>query len=300
MIWLPSRSGRIEASSSSSDEPRDPLLEVVVGTPQPLGLALVAGRAVGPGQHVQPLELVAGVADVAAYGGVGPLARRRSRGSAGAARPAARPRRSSSLEKRSAFIRLRVSLAPTTSWWWKVTVPSASKRRVRGLPTSCISAANRETKSGPPPQPVLEVDRLLEHGQGVLVDVLVPVVLVALERAAPAARAARARPARSRPAASARAAGTARSTSLTSSSRTRSAEMISIRSAIAVIAATTVGVDGEAELGGEPGGPHHPQRVVGEGVLGRAGRAQHPVRQVDHPAVRVDELARRAAAPPSR
>ena len=56
-------------------EPRDPRLEVVVGAPQPVGLALVAGRAVGPGQDVQPLELVAGVADVAAYGRVGPLAR---------------------------------------------------------------------------------------------------------------------------------------------------------------------------------------------------------------------------------
>ena len=88
MIWLPSRSGRIEASSSSSREPGDPGLEVVVGTAQPLGLAPVAGGAVGAGEHVQPLELVAGVADVAAYGGVGPLARCRSRGSAGAARPA--------------------------------------------------------------------------------------------------------------------------------------------------------------------------------------------------------------------
>ena len=74
MIWLPSRSGRIAASSSCSEQPGDPLLEVVVRAPQPLGLALVAGGAVGAGQDVQPLELVAGVADVAAYGGVGPLA----------------------------------------------------------------------------------------------------------------------------------------------------------------------------------------------------------------------------------
>ena len=73
MIWLPSRSGRMEASSSCLREPRDALLEVVVGPAEPLGLAPVAGRAVGPGQHVQPGELVAGVADVAADGGVGPL-----------------------------------------------------------------------------------------------------------------------------------------------------------------------------------------------------------------------------------
>ena len=89
----------------------------------------------------------------------------------------------SSLENRSAFIRLRVSLAPTTSWWWKVTVPSSTNRRVRGLPTSCISAAKRDDEvRAAAGQPVLEVDRLLEHGQRVLVDVLVPVVLVALER----------------------------------------------------------------------------------------------------------------------
>ena len=52
-------------------------------------------------------------------------------------------------------------------------------------------------------------------------------------------------------------------------------------------------VDREAELGGEPGGPHHPQRVVGEGVLRPARRAQHPVREVDDAAVRVLELAAR-------
>src|SRR5690606_9793754 len=55
-------------------EPGDAGLEVVVGTPQPLGLAPVAGGAVGAGEDVQALELVAGVADVAADGGVGPLA----------------------------------------------------------------------------------------------------------------------------------------------------------------------------------------------------------------------------------
>ena len=75
MIWLPSRSGRIEVELLLLLEPGDPRLEVVVGAAQPLGLAAVAGGAVGAGQHVQPLELVAGVADVAAYGGVGPLAR---------------------------------------------------------------------------------------------------------------------------------------------------------------------------------------------------------------------------------
>ena len=82
-------------------------------------------------------------------------------------------------------------------------------------------------------------------------------------------------------------------TSFTSSSRTRSAEMISIRPAIARHRLDDRGVDGEAELRGEPGGPHHPQRVVGERVLRPARRAQHPVREVDDPAVRVLEVAAR-------
>ena len=112
---------------------------------------------------MQSFELVAGVPHVAAYGGVGPLA------GAVAVEPQVqldqpRTASTSSLENRSAFIRLRVSLAPTTSWWWKVTVPSSRKRRVLGLPTSCINAAKREMKSGAEPgQARFELDRLLEH-----------------------------------------------------------------------------------------------------------------------------------------
>ena len=46
----------------------------------------------------------------------------------------------------------------------------------------------------------------------------------------------------------------------------------------------------EVQLGGETRGPHHPQRVVGEGLLGRPGRAEHPRGQVFEAPVRVDEL----------
>ena len=53
-----------------------------------------------------------------------------------------------SLSKRSARIRFAVSLAPTTSWWRKLTAPSAPKRRVAGLPTSCTRAEKRRAKSG--------------------------------------------------------------------------------------------------------------------------------------------------------
>ena len=45
-------------------------------------------------------------------------------------------------------MRLRVIFAPTISWWWKDTEPFGSKRRVAGLPTSCMRAAKRRTKSG--------------------------------------------------------------------------------------------------------------------------------------------------------
>ena len=49
-------------------------------------------------------------------------------------------------------------------------------------------------------------------------------------------------------------------------------------------------VDLEAELRGEPRRPHHPQRVVGEGLLREPRRPQDAMGEVDHPAVRVDEL----------
>src|SRR4249919_1649282 len=37
-------------------QPRDPGLELVIGTTQTIGLALVAGRAVGAGEDVQAIE----------------------------------------------------------------------------------------------------------------------------------------------------------------------------------------------------------------------------------------------------
>ena len=76
------------------------------------GLALVAGRAVGAGELVQPRAAVAGVADVAAHGGVGPLAVAVAVEAQVQLDQLATPRRSSSLENRSACIRLRVILAP--------------------------------------------------------------------------------------------------------------------------------------------------------------------------------------------
>ncbi|KFC52602.1 hypothetical protein GY12_03525 [Micrococcus luteus] len=51
-----------------------------------------------------------------------------------------------------------------------------------------------------------------------------------------------------------------------------------------------LGGHGEAELRGEAGGAHHAQRVIGEGVLGGAGGAQHAGVQVPHAAEGVHEL----------
>ena len=51
--------------------------------------------------------------------------------------------------------------------------------------------------------------------------------------------------------------------------------------------------DVEAELGGEARRPHHPQRVVGEGLLGGGRRHQPPVDEVVEAAVHVDELEAR-------
>ena len=191
--------------------------------------------------------------------------RGRSRGSAGAARPACETASISALEKRSACIRLRVIFAPTTSWWWKVTVPSSRNLRVARLADVVHQRREPDTRSGAAAgQPVLEVDRLLEHRERVLVDVLVPVVLVALERAGSAARAARsaASPVSTSSVRPRRGCGAV--ISFTSSSRTRSAEMMSIRSRHAGHRRDHLGRDLEAELRGEPGRAHHPQRVVGE------------------------------------
>ena len=265
---------------------------------EPVGLALVAGGAVGAGEHVQPVELVAGVADVAAYGGVGPLPR-----------PVA--------------VEAQVQLDQLGD---RVDLVLGELQRLHPL----------AGQLGADHVVVVEGDHAVvaEPAGARLADVVhqggeagdeVGAAAAAGPRGRSTARArsgcARRRPcgggARRAPApgpaaraarASARPVSTSRrrprtgsgaSTSLTSSSRTRSAETIVIRSAIAVIAVDHLRGDGEAQLGGEPGGAHHPQRVVGEGVLGAPGRPQHPVGEVDHAAERVLELLVRAARAPS-
>ena len=229
MIWLPSRSGRIASSSSCACSRAIRSSSSSYGPAASRGPALVAGGAVGAGQPVQPVQQRTGVADVAAHRGVGPLARRRTRGSAGAARPAARRRRSASLGNRSACSRLRVILAPTTSWWWKLDAAARLERaRVRGLPMSCSSAASRSTRSGPGIGPSGRPPARSPARARSACARRRPCAGGARRSpaAAPAARAARARPGRCRPAAAGPAPGSARIDQLDQLVPDRSAETI--------------------------------------------------------------------------
>ncbi len=199
-----------------------------------------------------------------------------------------------SLSNRSARSRLATSLAPTTSWWWKLTPPPGSNRRVAGLPMSCSSAASRSTRSGPgtgPSRPGLQVDRLGQHGQRVLVDVLVPVVLVDLQAQGrelgqhvvgqagvhqhlePGTRVGREQQL-----------GQLVADPLGGHDLDPLGHLADRRA--------DVGVQPDPELGGEPRGPHHPQRVVVEGLLGAHRGAQDARGEVGQAAERVDERQR--------
>ena len=146
-----------------------------------------------------------------------------------------------SLLYRRARSRLRASLAPTTSWWWNVTVPPSTNRRVRGLadvvqqrrqPDDQVGGATRAAPPARWPAPARSASaRRRPCGGGAR----------RAPGSAPAARAASARPGRCRPAAAGPRRGASLIISLSSSSRTRSAETISRRAAISVIAATTSG-----------------------------------------------------------
>ncbi len=125
----------------------------------------------------------------------------------------------------------------------------------------------------------LEVDRLLEDGEGVLVDVLVSVVLVALE----AQRRQLGQDEVGQPGLHEQGEAQARV------GRTDQLDQL-VAHALGGDDVDPLGHvrhrrddlgrDVEAELGGEPGGAQHPQRVVAEGVLGTTRGPQDPVGQV--------------------
>ena len=298
MIWVPSRSGRRAASSSSAASSSIRASRLVVRAPQSVGLGLVPGGAVGPGQDVQPLQLVAGVADVAADGGVGPLP---------LAVAVEAQVQLDQLAHRRDLVRaepqrgqpLRASFAPTTSWWWNDTLPPGLELpggRLADVVQHRSQPADQVRLGG---QPRLQVDGLLEHGQAVLVHVLVPVVLVALQ------------PQRG-------SSGSTRSASpVCTSSPSPGARAVGQQQLGQLVADPLGGHDGdpvghrrhgrdhprrrrEQQLGGEPGRPHHPQRVVAERLLRRRRGVDRP-RRPGAPGPRTDpRTACSAARRPSR
>ena len=282
MIWRPSRSGRSAFSSSSAASSSIRCSRSSYANRSRVALADVPGRAVGAGQDVQPFELVPGVADVAPDRGVGPLAvgvavepqmqldQLAHRGD----HVGAEPQRGQPLAGQLGADHVVV-----------VERHLAARLEPPGgrLADVVQQGGQPDHQVGPLRQPVLQVDGLLEHGEAVGVHVLVPMVLVGLQLQRRQLRQhlvgqpgtnQQVQPGRG--AGRSAAAGSARRGSVPPR-RSR------IRAAIADMACSTRGRGGEAELGGEPGRPQHPQRVVGEGLLGRRRRVQHPAASASRP-----------------
>ena len=196
-----------------------------------------------------------------------------------------------SLENFSARKRLRAIRAPTTSWWWKLTPPPGWNSRVARLADVVQQRRQPQDQVGLRRRLVrlLQVDRLRQHGQRVLVDVLVLVVLVDRQPHRRAPRAARRSASPVSTSSSSPAAGRAASSSFDSSACTRSAVIRSISLGHRRHRVDHPRRGGEAELRGEPGGPQHPQRVVGERLLRRRRGVEDPLPQRAQPVVRVDE-----------
>ena len=145
---------------------------------------------------------------------------------------------------------------------------------------------------GGAPEPVLQLHRLLEHGERVLVDVLVAVVLVGRQ-------------------AQRRQLGQHLVGEAGVDEQPQAGHGVAPAHQLHQLLAHPLrrhdldarghgghrrhrGVVGrEAELGGEPGRAHHAQGVVAEGLLGRDRGAQHAGREVGQPAELVHELRRR-------
>jgi hypothetical protein len=140
-------------------------------------------------------------------------------------------------------------------------------------------------------QPELQLDRLVEHGQGVLVDVLVPVVLVPLEAEG-----------RQLGQYVRRQAGVDQEPQ--TALRTRRQQQLLQLHPLPLGShdddalghrghrGDDVGGDGEVELRCEARRPQHPQRVVGEGALRPHRGPQHSLVEVAQTAERVGERVR--------
>nr|CEL15991.1 hypothetical protein [Kibdelosporangium sp. MJ126-NF4]CTQ93915.1 hypothetical protein [Kibdelosporangium sp. MJ126-NF4] len=268
-------------------DPGDPGLQVVVGALQRLRLAAVAGRAVRADQLVQPVEQVTGVGDVPADRRVGPLAlavaveaqvQEHQRGDAldDVLRV---PQRPQTLADHLGADHLVVVEAHATTGQVPPRVRLADVVQQRGQPQDQVRLAAVR----------LQVDRLLQHDQRVLVHVLVLVVLVDLQPHRGHLGQHVPRQARL-------------DQQLDAVPRVRPAQQLG------QLDLDALGGDPldllrhprhrldhawrgrEAQLAGEPRGPHHPQRVVAERLLRRRRGVEHLRGQCGHPVVRVDEL----------
>ncbi len=162
----------------------------------------------------------------------------------------------------------------------------------RGQPEHQVRTGHRAVRAG------LERDRLVQHRQRVLVDVLVPVVLVDLE----AQRGQLGQHVVGQPGVD---------EDLETVPRARRDQQLAQLVADPLGAddrdpvghvddrGTRGGIHREAQLGGEARGPHHAQRVVVERLPRVHGRAQDAGGEVREPVERVDERRGRAAGRPS-
>ena len=163
---------------------------------------------------------------------------------------------------------------------------------------SCSSAASRSTRSGPGTGAVgsgLQRDRLVEHHERVLVDVLVAVVLVDLEPQ----RGQLGQHVVGQPGVDQH---------LQARARVRREQQLAQlvahplgrddRDALGHVddRRARVGVDREPQLGGEPGGPHHAQRVVVE----RLPRVDRGAQHAGARGRRARRTGRRTSAPARR
>ena len=265
----------------------DALLELVHPPGQRGGLALVAGGAVAAGQLDQLVELVAGVADEPAHRGVGP-----------AHRVGVEPQVQVHQLAHGLDVVVRSSAGPASGRGPCGRRPprggGTTRRRrpmdrVLGLPTSWSRAARRTMRSG----------RVLATTAMVWASTSLWWWIGSCSRrmAGSSGRNSSARPVSTRNHRPAD--GSSTTISLSSSSRIRSADTISSRSRVRPHRRRPAPAVGRQPVAGdEAGGPQHPQRVVGEGHLGRergpqpaGGQVGGAVEGVDRAPARADRRA---------
>jgi len=269
----------------------DSPFQVVVGTLKPLRLLPVPGRAVGPGQHVQPGEQGAGIAHITADGGIGPLAVGVS------VEPQVEPHERGHVRDHGGREAKRGQ--PFARHGRPDHLVMVERHPAARQQAACLGLADVMKQRGQPHHQVaaqavgvLEGDGPPEDGEGVLVDVLVPEVLVCLQPQGGDLRQDLLRHAgvdKQRYAAH----GTIRSR------RPHQLRQLDVDpfhrhhgEAVGECAhgGADLGCHPEPELGGEPGRAQYPQRVVGERILGRARRAEQPAPEVAEAAEGVHRL----------